>query len=560
LVAAALVALLVLLGVFGIYSYWRRATLRWAINRGLELLQTADNPLRAASVLDAWENETTSRWQGRRNDLARRLFSEYPLTDPRVRWLLTRVTGADYGQRREDWKEWLETDQRLRAGKQPKVAPKDRVRLEPLWEAPVGLTAWFSTILPLDGQIYLASLGASFGNDRDAADGVVRVDGQSGAAALIFTPPDGGVRDMLGIAAGDNCLFAACRNGFVYCIRPDGQLGWSTRAGGLLASGPMTADLSGGGSLKVLVIRQDGKVLAIDGESGKSLWNSQTPKLGVKSKPGADALCGATLALGPLLNGERDVIATTVDGTVRVLNARNGSARWEEALGSGSLAGAVCGQRDAVGPPAYVADRGARVWTLARSGSSLKLVEGGDLLRWTDDGLIAGLRTIMTAGQPPLLVACPTGAYSGRQAGVCVLQASTLLWRYAPGGAIWATPAIADVNGDGRSEIIVASIDAAEGHASGVVTVLSSDGRSLLRLRLPAPIECSPVVADVNGDGRLELLVADQSGILHCYATDRMGPVEWGLAAGDSHNTRNAENAYRFGQTPSGMQWRWNPQ
>jgi len=76
---------------------------------------------------------------------------------------------------------------------------------------------------------------------------------------------------------------------------------------------------------------------------------------------------------------------------------------------------------------------------------------------------------------------------------------------------------------------------------------------------MPAPIECSPVIADVDGDMRLEVLVADQRGWLHCYATGRIGPVEWGLAAGDSHNTRNREHAYSFGQTPCGAQLRWKP-
>ena len=556
LVAATAILALALTGVFGIYFYWRRTSLHWAITRGLELLEPANTPLRAAAVLDEWENETAGRWHNRRDELARRLFTDYPLTDERVRRLLTRVTGADNGQRREDWKEWLDTQRRLQAGK----PPKDRLRFDKLWEAPAGLTAWFSTILPLDGQIYVASLGTTFGSEHDPADGVVRVDGRTGAAALIFSPPDGGVRDVLGIAAGNRCLFAACRNGFVYCISPDGELKWSARAGGMLAGGPLSADLDGNGTLDVLVMREDGKVLALNGQTGKSFWTSQAPRHAVKNKPGTEALCGATLALGPLLGGERDIIATTVDGTLRVLNARNGSTRWEDLLGSGLLAGAICGQRDAAGPPAYVGDRGARVWMLARSGGTLKLVPGGDLLHWSDDSLIAGLRTVMTAGQPPLLVACPTGAYSGRQAGVCVLQAGSLLWRYAPGGAIWATPAIADVTGDERSEIIVASIDATAGHACGVVTVLSSEGRCLLRLELPAPIECSPAVADVNGDNRLELLVADQSGVLHCYDVGRIGPIEWGLGAGDSHNTRNAENAYRFGQAPSGMQWNWKPQ
>jgi hypothetical protein len=63
----------------------------------------------------------------------------------------------------------------------------------------------------------------------------------------------------------------------------------------------------------------------------------------------------------------------------------------------------------------------------------------------------------------------------------------------------------------------------------------------------------------VDGDGRLELLVADQAGWLCCFATERIGPVEWGLLGGDSHNTRNRQHAYSFGQVPAGAQWNWKP-
>ena len=66
-------------------------------------------------------------------------------------------------------------------------------------------------------------------------------------------------------------------------------------------------------------------------------------------------------------------------------------------------------------------------------------------------------------------------------------------------------------------------------------------------------------MADVNGDGELELLIADQAGWLHCLATGQVGPVEWGLLGGDSHNTRNADNAFRYGQLPVGAQWNWQP-
>ena len=78
-------------------------------------------------------------------------------------------------------------------------------------------------------------------------------------------------------------------------------------------------------------------------------------------------------------------------------------------------------------------------------------------------------------------------------------------------------------------------------------------------MRFDAGLECPPVVADVDGDHRLDILVADRAGRLHCYDTRSPGAIEWGLPLGDAHNTQNAENAYAYGQTPVGFQWRWRP-
>jgi hypothetical protein len=44
LIAAAAILALALTGVFTIYFHWRRASLHWAITRGLELLEPANTP------------------------------------------------------------------------------------------------------------------------------------------------------------------------------------------------------------------------------------------------------------------------------------------------------------------------------------------------------------------------------------------------------------------------------------------------------------------------------------------------------------------------------------
>jgi hypothetical protein len=72
-----------------------------------------------------------------------------------------------------------------------------------------------------------------------------------------------------------------------------------------------------------------------------------------------------------------------------------------------------------------------------------------------------------------------------------------------------------------------------------------------------APLECGPVIADVDGDDQLDLLVAEQDGRLHCYDTGVSGAVYWGVPGGDRFNRREAESAYSFGQVPHGFQWAW---
>jgi hypothetical protein len=44
--------------------------------------------------------------------------------------------------------------------------------------------------------------------------------------------------------------------------------------------------------------------------------------------------------------------------------------------------------------------------------------------------------------------------------------------------------------------------------------------------KLPAGCEASLLVVDVDGDGKLEILVADLQGYLTCYSTNSKGKVD----------------------------------
>ena len=550
-------------------SYLARWSLDWQIRQGLQLLEQADSPASVRRALDKWEAQTRTGWEGRVDELVTRLYTQYPLTDLRVRRLLERVAGTDYGARREDWQRWSRARQRLRAGQQPEVGPREAVRLEEVWTATVGFSAWFTTIIPLDGQIYVASLGAHFDDPQDRFDGVVRVDGQTGASTLIFTPPaeHRGPHDVIGIAACGDGLYAACYNGYVYRLDREGQVRWHKHVGGPVVSPPLVVDVNQDGEPDVIVVTRAGKVVALSGKRGAELW--VTPV----SQPAAGTdMLGATLALGNVLPAAgSELVVSTPAGDVEVLALRSGKALWRHDLPAGTLSGGICHTApEGSGPPAYVADRAAGVWALVSPGRGLEAAYIRGLALGGDETVIAALRTtVIEPGKPPLIVACPTGSYDSRRGAVCLLGPDDVHWRLGLDGAIWGTPAVADLNGDRKAELVVAAIEPREAGRGGtgvppvsegcvgVLSIVSLAGHCLHRVVVDAPVECSPVVADVDGDQRLEVLIADQSGVLHCYKTAGYGPVEWGQYGGDSHNTRNYTNAYAYGQTLFGRQWDW---
>lgn len=559
---ALLGVLVAVLGWLGIRWYLDRRGIARHVRQGLELLDQAVQPADVPPLLDRWEDATRPQWGPRVDEFIEHLYRRCDLGDPRIRQLLMRVSGADYGERRADWARWYENRQRHAAGEAPLVSGSERVRLEAQWQAPIGLTAWFTTILPLDGHVFVASLGTQFDQSEDETDGVVRVDGRTGRSEYFFAPPAGpgrGPRDVVGIAAATDGLFAACRNGAVYCLARDGAVRWQAHVGSPVVGPPLSYDFNNDGADDPLVVTQAGKVVALSGRTGRTAWVADV----ARAAPDGSDFLGATLAAADCVpDGGTELVVTAPSGDVTVLSIRTGERRARDVLDAGTIAGVICGAGDAQAARAYVGDRALRIlYSVVTPGRfELALWKRAALRR--DETLVAALRTLPTLAEaPPRLLVCPTGPYAARWGALSAVEPAGIVWRLPLGGALWGTPAVADINGDRRAEIIVVALEPAEtGGATGVLWVVSENGHALLRLVLDAPVEAAPVVTDVDGDGQLDVLIADQAGQLHCFATGRRGPVHWGLHGGDSHNTRAARNAYAFGQVPHGYQWSWQPQ
>lgn len=530
--------------------------LRWAALRGVSLLSRAENAAELDSALERWSEETGRVWRDRPMDLVDELLSDRFCRDERARRLLAFVSGADYGDRLEEWREWRSERARRAQGEALVVKGPSAVNLRALWQAPVGLTHSCSTLIACDGRIYVPSMGTGFGALDDEYDGVVRVDGVTGAADLFFSPPSRAPRDVMGLTLARDKLFVACRNGALHCVRVDGTLEWTTNCGAPLSAAPLAVE--GARGVEVVVISDSGQLMSLNAGSGRANW---TTKFRVPAGLQGDPLAPeATFSL-TLLRYAQDaaILAAHSRGAVEAFSVRDGRPLWRASMDAG-----IAGHPVSV----YASAReGRQAYLFGADGWLAALPPRNGQLEWVGQGASSApadlfLRTLRTRDDMPAMLLSTTRGESDWRGGLVAAQAASgeLLWRYASGGAIRSTPAVADLNADGAAEILLGvTLRGADGAEWAWLTTLSARGQCLSRELVPAGLNSPPLVADVNQDGRLEALVADGSGLLRCYTTGRFGAVQWGSLRGDAHNTGLMENGFSYGQAPPGYQGRWRP-
>jgi hypothetical protein len=115
-----------------------------------------------------------------------------------------------------------------------------------------------------------------------------------------------------------------------------------------------------------------------------------------------------------------------------------------------------------------------------------------------------------------------------------------LLWKFsfAETGARFASePVIGDLNGDGRPEILFTTYDTVAGR--GALIVLDADGKLLFQKFLPGRgAMAAPTLADLNGDDELEILINLKDGsegieIYHLPGSNKKDSLPWPTGRGN---------------------------
>ncbi|MCU0723648.1 MAG: FG-GAP-like repeat-containing protein, partial [Planctomycetes bacterium] len=296
------------------------------------------------------------------------------------------------------------------------------------------------------------------------------------------------------------------------------------------------ADVDGDGDQDLVVARgYKNAVCVLEGRSGAILWERQT---------GSAAYTPARVA-DLDADGKPEAVVFTRRGELLCLAAADGREKWSENLGAGIHPPAVA-DVDGDGRPEVVVDvPGRRPVVLVLDGATGREEARAEFRNRSTTATVAC--DVDGDGRADLFHGCFTGLFrrlDGR---------GRVVWKARHGlSPVHCTPVVRDVDGDGSAEVVYSTndgsafcLDAATGALKwsgrlgmlygqnsllpavldgvpsllgfddrGLVALDAKTGRARLSLETFGRVRSTPVLADLDGDGRADLLAYSPTGTL----------------------------------------------
>jgi len=311
--------------------------------------------------------------------------------------------------------------------------------------------------------------------------------------------------------------------GTVYCLNGStGAQEWTFATGGTptLGSSPAIADCDGDGQIEVIVGSYNGVVYCLRGSNGTQKWSFVT---------------GAQVNASPTVadcdgDGQMEVVVGSYDCNVYCLRGSDGTQKWASALAAGDTIWTSCpavadcngdGQMEVVvgtlGHRVYCLNgsTGAQEWAFVTRNQVWSSPAMADL---EGDGVME-----VVFGCEDSTVYCLNGL-TGLQK-----------WAFMATGRVPSSPSIADVDGDGQIEVIIGAYGPGKDRAAPAFVDGLKRGTSAHELTVlgSPPL---PALADTGKASQIEGLISaydsdeeegDRWGAGNVYCISSSGAQEW---------------------------------
>jgi len=334
---------------------------------------------------------------------------------------------------------------------------------------------------------------------------------------------------------------------------------WTTQLGPTHLSSPVIADVTGDGHLDVVTADMSGTLHVLDGRTGRDLPGWPQP---IQIVPGQNVASESSPTVADLDNdGHMEIIigAGSIDvpgqqGGVEAFNA-NGSVRWRIKTGT------VAGQNGVVGTPAVGDVTGSgfpdvvfgsfdhNIYVVNRFGQALPGFPFDSLdTIWDSPALYdeahLGRMDIFIGGDASPGGPCGSQTWSGILRAIRVTSSGPqILWSHCQHQIFQSSPAIGEISGDGRMDLVVGTGTGPSGdpQATDALNAFHLDDGSPVAgwpVQLNGPIFGSPVIGDVTGNGENDVVVTACAKCTdgQVWAFDGHGHRLWDVVPGASEH------------------------